>query len=110
MGRPVGTRTFGGCSIPSPLTFVVATIYGCHMSTQKTTLYLDAGAYRRLQELAREQGRPAAELIREAVAEYAARHAPRPRPRSIGALRSGVGDLAERAEERLAGMGEAGEA
>lgn len=83
--------------------------YGYHMSTQKTTVYLDAAAYRRLQELAHERGRPAAELIREAVAEYAARHAPRPRPRSIGALRSGAGDLAERAEERLAGFGTSGE-
>lgn len=76
------------------------------MSTQKTTVYLDAAAYRRLQELARDRGCPAAELIREAVAEYADRHAPRPRPRSIGVLRSGAGDLSERAEERLAGFGE----
>jgi predicted transcriptional regulator len=75
-------------------------------TTRKTTVYLDADAYRRLKNLARDQGRPTAELVREAVAEYAERHAARPRPRSIGAVRSGLGDLAERAEERLRGFGE----
>lgn len=75
------------------------------MSTRKTTVYLDAEAYRRLKQLAREQGRPAAELVREAVAEYAERHGSRSRPRSIGSMRSGLGDLAERAEDRLEGFG-----
>lgn len=75
------------------------------MTTQKTTVYLDAADYRRIQRLAREQGRPAAELVREAVAEYASRHGGRPRPRSIGSVRSGLGDLAERAEDRLDGFG-----
>lgn len=74
--------------------------------TRKTTVYLDADAYRRLKRLAREQGRPAAALVREAVAEYADRHGGRPRPRSIGSVRSGLGDLAEGAEERLEGFGE----
>jgi predicted transcriptional regulator len=77
------------------------------MSTRKTTVYLDAGAYRRLQQLARQQGRPTAELVREAVAEYADRHGSRRRPQSIGSVRSGLGDLAERAEERLEGFGQA---
>lgn len=72
----------------------------------KTTIYLDAEAYRRLKELARRQGRPAAELVREAVSEYAARHAPRRVPGSIGVMRSGLGDLAERAESYLEGFGE----
>jgi hypothetical protein len=81
------------------------TIYGYYMSTRKTTVYLDADAYRRLQQLAREQGRPTAELVREAVAEYADRHRPRSRPRSIGSMRSGLGDLAERAEEHLEDFG-----
>ncbi len=72
---------------------------------RKTTVYLDAEAYRQVQLLAREQGRPAAELVREAVREYAERHGPRPRPRSIGSVRSGLGDLAERAEDRLDGFG-----
>lgn len=77
------------------------------MSTRKTTVYLDADAYRRLKELAREQGRPAAELVREAVVEYAERHGSRPAPRSIGAMRSGLGDLSERADVYLEGFGEA---
>lgn len=72
----------------------------------RTTVYLDSDAYRRLKQLARAQGRPTAELVREAVAEYAERHGGRQRPRSIGAVRSGLGDLAERAEERLNGFGE----
>ena len=71
----------------------------------KTTVYLDAEDYRRLQALARSRGRPAAELVREAVSEYARRHAPRRKPRSIGAGHSGKGDIAERAEELLDGMG-----
>lgn len=69
-------------------------------------MYLDADAYARLKRLAREQGRPAAELVREAVAEYAERHGTAPRrPRSIGSVRSGLGDLAEGAEEHLEGFG-----
>jgi predicted transcriptional regulator len=67
----------------------------------KTTVYLDDDAYRRLQQLARSQGRPAAELIREAVTEYARKHAPVRKPKSIGAGRSGRGNLSERAEELL---------
>lgn len=77
------------------------------MSTRKTTVYLDAADYRRLQRLAREQGRPTAELIREAVAEYAGRHETRRRPTSIGSVRSGRSDLGEAAEELLEGLGEA---
>lgn len=72
----------------------------------KTTVYLDTDAYRRLKRLAREEGRSAAELVREAVAEYAERHAARPAPRSIGSIRSGRGDLGENAEDYLGGFGE----
>lgn len=72
----------------------------------KTTVYLDAAAYRRLQQLARTQGRPAAELVREAVTEYAERRGARAWPESIGSVSSGLGDLAERAEEYLEGLGE----
>lgn len=82
------------------------TIYGYHMST-KTTVYLDSEDYRRLKALARRAGRPAAELIREAVAEYAARHAAPAVASSIGSGRSGRGDLSERADELLEGLGEA---
>lgn len=73
----------------------------------KTTLYLDSDVHRQLKLLARQRGRPVAELVREAVAEYAARHAGRAVPASLGMGRSGRGDLGERAEELLRGMGEA---
>ncbi len=72
---------------------------------QKTTVYLDEGDYLRLKAIARIQGRQPAELLREAVAEYTSRHAKRRRPRSIGLGRSGRGDVSERAEDLLAGMG-----
>jgi Ribbon-helix-helix protein, copG family len=79
---------------------------GNHMSgAKKTTVYLDAVEYERLKAVARRQGRPPAELIREAVREYAERHGNAARPRSIGKGRSGRGDLSERAEALLGGMG-----
>lgn len=73
--------------------------------TTKTTVYLDAADYRRLKALARAEGRTAAELVREAVAEYTRRRAGSTRPRSVGAGSSGQADLSERAEELLAGLG-----
>ncbi len=73
--------------------------------TKRTTVYLDAADYRRLKALARAEGRTAAELIREAVAEYATRRAARARPRSIASGRSGRADLSETAENLLEGMG-----
>jgi predicted transcriptional regulator len=78
------------------------------MAITKTTVYLSAGDYRRLKALARATNRSAAELVREAVAEYARRHARRVRPKSLGAGRSGRGDVAERAEELLRGLGTTG--
>lgn len=73
----------------------------------KTTVYLDAADYRRLKALARSTGRTAAELVREAVAEYAARHAGAlSRPVSIGIAR-GAPDLGARAEDLLEGFGRA---
>ena len=75
------------------------------MADAKTTVYLDAQDYRRLKALARAQGRPAAQIIREAVAEYARRHAPPAAPTSIGAGRSRTGDVSERAEELLEDLG-----
>lgn len=73
---------------------------------EKATVYLDSRDYRRLKGLARATGRKTAELIREAVAEYTSRTRPRTLPKSVGAYRSGKGDLAARAEDHLAGMGE----
>ncbi|HEY4393934.1 MAG TPA: CopG family transcriptional regulator [Polyangia bacterium] len=75
------------------------------MDAQKTTVYLDATDYRRLKAIARARGCAPAMLLREAVAEYTARHAPRRLPKGIGAFRSGRNDLGSRAEELLAGMG-----
>jgi predicted transcriptional regulator len=75
---------------------------------QKTTIYLDPDDYRRLKLIARQQRRPTAELVREAVAEYARRHAPPVAPTSIGAARTRRGDLSERAEELLDGLGRDG--
>ncbi len=55
--------------------------YGHHMSeSTKTTVYLDADDYRRLKALARAQGGSAAELVREAVAEYVRRRGGRVSP------------------------------
>lgn len=71
----------------------------------RTTVYLAAGDYRRLKSLARAQKRTTAELVRDAVAEYAERHGKKALPRSLGAGRSRGGDVSERAEELLAGMG-----
>ena len=76
------------------------------MSTMKTTVYLDATDYRRLKALAAADGRSAAELIRAGVSEYIRRRAPERLPRSLGAAGSGDGQLSERAEDLLAGMGE----
>ncbi len=78
----------------------MATIY-----SMKTTVYLNPEDYRRLKALAKERGRPVAELVREAVAEYAVRHAKTTGPVSIGVGHSGRGDVSERAEEFLDGMG-----
>lgn len=72
----------------------------------KTTVYLPAGDYRRLQALARAEGRPTAALIREAVAEYAGRRAGQKRPLSVGAFHSGHGSVSEDAEKLLEGFGE----
>jgi hypothetical protein len=81
----------------------MVTIYG--VAVQKTTVYLDAADYRRLKAIARAQGRPPAELVREAVARYTAAEMPARRARCVGAGASRRGDLSERAEELLAGLG-----
>jgi predicted transcriptional regulator len=69
---------------------------------QKTTVYLDANDYRRLKSIARAKGRTPAALVREAVAEYAAREMHKRRPRSLGAGRS------RRGEDLLGGFGRRG--
>ncbi len=71
----------------------------------KTTVYLDEDDYARIKDIARAENRPPAELVREAVSEYAARKRPQRRPKSVGAGHSGRCDVSERAEELLAGFG-----
>jgi predicted transcriptional regulator len=72
---------------------------------QKTTVYLDAADYRALKRIAARKKRQPAELVREAIAQYAARHEPQRRAKSVGAFASGRRDLSERAEDLLKGMG-----
>lgn len=69
----------------------------------KTTLYLDDELYLRLQREAEARGMTQALLVREAVATYIARS--KKKPRSIGMGKSKRGDVSERAEEYLAGLG-----
>ncbi len=78
------------------------------MKTIKTTVYLNAADYRKLKSLATDEGRSAAELVREAVAEYTARATERKWPRSFGMGDSGDPHFAERYEDYLDGFGEDG--
>lgn len=83
-------------------------IYVSHMGDiMRTTVYLNTADYRRLKVLAEAEGRSAADLVREAVAEYAARRTAPERPRSLASFRSGRGDLSERTDELLEGFGQA---
>jgi predicted transcriptional regulator len=75
------------------------------MTVQKTTVYLDEGDYRRLKAIGREVRRSPAALVREAVSEFARKHGRRRKALSLGAGRSGRGDVAERAEDLLKGIG-----
>jgi len=78
------------------------------MKTIKTTVYLNAADYRRLKSLAADEGRSAAELVREAVAEYTARATEREWPTSFGMGDSGDPHFAENYEDYLDGFGEDG--
>lgn len=98
--NPIG-HTLRNVTALTPEAFA---IYGNHM--QKTTVYLDEETYRQLKRIAHGRGRPAAEMLREAVAEYTVRYAPRRKPRSVGVFKSGRRDLGQRAEALLAGFGE----
>jgi hypothetical protein len=75
------------------------------MSVSKTTVYLDAAEYRQLKRLADAEGKKTAALVREAVAAYIVQRGGLARPSSVGAGRSGRGDVAASAEKLLAGMG-----
>ena len=72
---------------------------------RKTTVYIDENDLRSIRRLARQRGRPEAELIRDAIAQYA-RNAARPTFKSLG-LVSGPGNIADRVDESLSsGFGE----
>jgi hypothetical protein len=70
----------------------------------KTTVYLPEPLKRELQRLAKRLGRSEAQLIRDAV-EQAVRDQPSPRPR-LPLFASDDPNLAERADDALAGFGE----
>src|SRR5438067_2192165 len=101
-----GNRNLPG---PNGIDTYMSAIYGYHMNDDhsiKTTVYLDAQMYKRLKAIARANGRTAASVVREAVAQYAVRHTSGMRPSSLGAGRSGRADLSDRAEELLSGLGD----
>jgi predicted transcriptional regulator len=66
----------------------------------KTTIYLDTDTVLALRQMAESQGRPQAELIREALDAYTAK-GKRPLPRGMGKYDSGESHVSERAEEIL---------
>ena len=73
----------------------------------KTTVYLDGDVALKFRQLAEVKGRSQAELIREALAEYAIKDA-RPSIPGAGEFRSGRADTSERAHEILAKASKAG--
>lgn len=79
-------------------------MYGTVYGMQKTTIYLPEELKRQLEQAARRSGRTEAELVREGVLLALAREAPQ-RPK-IPLFESGRPDLAEQADELLAGFGE----
>jgi Ribbon-helix-helix protein, copG family len=69
---------------------------------KRTTVYLEEDLNLELKRLADQQGRPQAELIREALREYAqANRSSRVVPVWVGMGQSGVHDLSERLDELL---------
>lgn len=70
---------------------------------KRTTVYLDETTDLELSQLARQQGRAKAELVREALQTYLkdVAGADAPVPAWVGMGHSGVRDLAERDEELL---------
>jgi predicted transcriptional regulator len=70
---------------------------------KRTTLFIEEALERDLQAIARQEKRPVAWLVREALAEYVANREPGNAPALsfIGAGASGRTDTAERHEELL---------
>jgi predicted transcriptional regulator len=78
------------------------------LRVRESNIPLGLADYRRLEALAKAEGRSPAELMHEAFTEYAKRRASVSRPTSLGAGHSGRGDLSERAEDLLGEMGRDG--
>lgn len=68
----------------------------------KTTIYLPEALKRRIEDVARAEGRSEADVIRSAIDAGVAPVA-RPRPRAL--FNSGRGDLVERWDELMEGFG-----
>src|SRR5262245_6253805 len=73
------------------------------MCMKRTTVFLYETTECDLKTLARQQGRPVADMVREAIVEYVAREKTKARPplRFLAFGRSGHTDTAERHEELL---------
>jgi Arc/MetJ-type ribon-helix-helix transcriptional regulator len=80
------------------------TTYGTMGGMRKTTVYLPDQLKGRLERVAADSGRSEADLIREGI-ELVSGRAGATEPR-LPLFKSGKPDLAERAEEHLAGFGE----
>ena len=66
----------------------------------KTTVYMDSEIALTLRQLAAIERRPQAEIIREAILAYT-KSAGRPRPKGVGAYKSGRTDVSGRAEDLM---------
>ena len=78
-------------------------MYGTMYGMNKTTLYLPEDLKRALERAARARSCSEAEIVREAIRRFTDAAVVRPR---LPLFSSGQPDLAERAEELLAGFGE----
>jgi predicted transcriptional regulator len=69
---------------------------------KRTTVFIPETLERELQLCARQEGRPTAALVREALADYVARHRPTAElPSFVGSFASGRSDTAERHEDLI---------
>lgn len=68
---------------------------------RRTTVFVEESVERELDLIAAREGRPKAELIREALARYVAQAPTVPAPRFVSIGGSGRSDIADRHEEIL---------
>jgi hypothetical protein len=68
---------------------------------RRTTVFVEESVERELDLIAAREGRPKAELIREALARYVAQAPTAPAPRFVAIAGSGQSDVADRHEEIL---------